>query len=252
MEYYESVKFVAPHSEQLANYWAPVKRPAPHRELVLDEGRDPSTLVAGVEGTAMGSVAKEATQSDGKQRRSHNRLPAVLDAGAGLFANKGYKATTMRDIASETGMLPGSLYYHFASKQDLLLEIYKQAVSDIQQRLDIARDAHSDPWDRFEAAVIAHIEAILDENNYAKVMVGVLPEDAPDISAELTALRDAYEQSFIELIDELPLDKSVDRKMLRLMVLGASNATQLWYSKGDHSPTDIGREFVKLLRKPLD
>lgn len=196
-------------------------------------------------------VAKGATRGETPARRSHNRLQAVLDAGASLFASKGYKATTMRDIASETGMLPGSLYYHFASKQDLLLEVYKKAVSDIQERLDAARDIHDDPWARFEAAVIAHIEAILDENNYAKVMVGVVPEDAPDISTELTALRDDYEQCFIELIDALPLDKTVDRKMLRLLVLGAGNATQLWYRPGGYSPTDIGRQFVSLLRSPL-
>ena len=69
-------------------------------------------------------VSKKETPRSGKAGRSHNRLQAVLDAGAKLFATKGYKATTMRDIASEAGMLPGSLYYHFESKQDLLLEIY--------------------------------------------------------------------------------------------------------------------------------
>ena len=64
-------------------------------------------------------VSKKETPRSGKAGRSHNRLQAVLDAGAKLFATKGYKATTMRDIASEAGMLPGSLYYHFESKQDL-------------------------------------------------------------------------------------------------------------------------------------
>lgn len=196
-------------------------------------------------------MAKQAAKAATRSKRSHNRLQAVLDAGARLFATRGYKATTMRDIASETGMLPGSLYYHFASKQDLLLEIYKQAVSDIQQRLDAARENHTDPWERFEAGVIAHVDAILGENNYAKVMVGVVPEDAPDISKELTALRDDYEKSFVELIDALPLDRKIDRKMLRLLVLGASNATQLWYRPGGASPTEIGREFVRLLREPL-
>lgn len=198
------------------------------------------------------SVSKKDRQRSGKSARSHNRLQAVLDAGAKLFATKGYKATTMRDIASEAGMLPGSLYYHFESKQDLLLEIYRQAVSDIQQRLDSAIQAQSDPWDRFETAVTRHIETILDKNHYAKVMIGVVPDDAPGIHKELTALRDDYERTFIDLIDQLPLDKKTDRKMLRLMLIGAINSTQLWYRPGSYSPTDIGRQFVKFLRQPLN
>ena len=174
-----------------------------------------------------------------------------MDAGAKLFATKGYKATTMRDIASATGMLPGSLYYHFASKQDLLLEIYRQAVSDIEQRLEDAVQGHEDPWQRFEAGLIAHIETVLDKNNYAKVMIGVTPGDAPELKRELTTLRDGYEQRFAALIDALPLQATVDRKMLRLMTLGASNATQLWYRSGKQSATEIGQAFVCLLKQPL-
>ena len=133
-------------------------------------------------------MSKQGAQRGSKSVRSHNRLQAVLDAGAKLFATKGYKATTKRDIAAEAGMLPGSLYYHFASKQDLLLEIYRRAVSDIQARVDTAVEAESTPWDRLEAGVTSHIETILDKSNYAKVMIGVVPDDASGIEAELTVM----------------------------------------------------------------
>ena len=56
-----------------------------------------------------------------RSARSDNRLPAVLDAAARLFAERGYAAASMRDIAEASGMLPGSLYYHFAAKEDLLV-----------------------------------------------------------------------------------------------------------------------------------
>ena len=83
-------------------------------------------------------------------------------------------------------------------------------------------------------------------------MISVVPDDAPEIEKALVALRDDYEESFVQLIDDLPLDKKTDKKLLRLMLIGAINSTQLWYRPGSYSPTEIGREFVKFLRQPLD
>ena len=60
--------------------------------------------------------------------RSDNRVSTLLDAAARLFAEKGYVATSMRDIAQDCGMLPGSLYYHFAAKEDLLVAVYERGV----------------------------------------------------------------------------------------------------------------------------
>jgi AcrR family transcriptional regulator len=57
--------------------------------------------------------------------RSDNRLSQILDEAARLFREKGYAATSMRDIAAAVDMLPGSLYYHFAAKEDLLVAVYE-------------------------------------------------------------------------------------------------------------------------------
>ena len=194
---------------------------------------------------------KEATHIKSKSRRSHSRLQAVLDAAAQRFATKGYKATTMRDIATEAGMLPGSLYHYFKSKQDMLLEIYQRAVNGIQTDVDEAVSAKSLPWDRFEAGVIRHIETVLDQTNYAKVMISVLPTDAPEIEKELAALRDRYEKSFAGLIEALPLAADIDRKKLRLIVLGAMNSTQHWYRPGTYSPGEVAQALLTVLKEPL-
>jgi AcrR family transcriptional regulator len=60
--------------------------------------------------------------------RSDNRLPLILDEAARLFREKGYAATSMRDIANAVDMLPGSLYYHFSAKEDLLVAVYEEGV----------------------------------------------------------------------------------------------------------------------------
>ncbi|MEL7043665.1 MAG: TetR/AcrR family transcriptional regulator [Pseudomonadota bacterium] len=191
------------------------------------------------------------TATPNKQQRSHSRLGAVLDAGAMLFATRGYKATTMRDIAAEAGMQPGSLYYHFASKQELLQAIYEIAVEQAQTRLDDAIASGKNPQAKFEQAIVCHTETMLDQDNYARVMTGVLPGDAPEIEAELTALRDGYEDSFRRLIKALKLPSKVDKKMLRLFVLGAINATRTWYAPGGKTPRQIGLQIIEILKQPL-
>jgi AcrR family transcriptional regulator len=50
---------------------------------------------------------------------------------ASLFAQRGYAATSMRDIALGVKMLPGSVYYHFASKEELLVAVYEAGVGEL-------------------------------------------------------------------------------------------------------------------------
>lgn len=196
-------------------------------------------------------MAKPQNTSTAKTRRSHNRIQPLLDASAKLFANKGYKETSMRDIGAEIGMLPGSVYYHFKSKQELLLSVYEQAVEGIQTRLLNAIAKTDKPWERLEVAVTTHVETILDSTDYARILIGVLPDKVPDIEAELIRLRDGYEQVFINIIDQLPLRPSVDKRLFRLMLFGAMNATQHWYQKGSAKPAQIASEYVKYLREPV-
>ena len=192
------------------------------------------------------------SSTNSKAQRSHNRLQLVRDAAATLFATRGYKATTMRDIASQAGMQPGSLYYHYASKQDLLLDIYQLAVEQALERLNGAVDVSSDPVERFELAVICHTETMLNQDNYARIMTGVLPADSPEIGAELANLRAAYEDVFRALIDALPLPSEIDRRMLRLFVLGAINSTRVWYKEGGMSEAEIGDHFMRILRRVME
>ena len=151
--------------------------------------------------------------------RADNRLPALLDAAARLFAGRGYAATSMRDIAEAVDMLPGSLYYHFAAKEDLLAAVYEAGVRAITDAARRAASREKDAWARLEAACVAHLETVLERSDYAQVLIRVLPEDVPAIAARLRALRAQYESVFRELVAELPLPARTDRKMLRLLLL---------------------------------
>lgn len=186
------------------------------------------------------------------KRVSHadSRLPQLLDAAARLFRTQGFEGTSMREIARAVGMLPGSLYCHFATKEDLLAAVYVKGVKQISAAVQAAVDAHVDPWQRLEAACIAHLDAILRDDDYAQVVVRVRPADAPVVGQSLVELRNSYEALFVDLVKDLPLPRGTDRGALRLMLVGALNSTQTWYRPdGKSNPRAIARKFVAFLRQ---
>lgn len=182
--------------------------------------------------------------------RADNRLPLLLDEAARLFGAQGFHGTSVRDIVAAVDMLPGSLYYHFATKEDLLTAVYAEGVRRISERVRAAIAGRTDPWERLEAACVAHLEALLDESGYAQVVVRVRPADVPSIAARLVELRDGYERLFVDLVRQLPVAGEVDRRGLRLMLLGALNWSQTWYRPGRDDPRAIARRFVGFLRAP--
>ena len=185
-------------------------------------------------------------------KRGNNRVEPLLDAAASQFAAKGFRAATIRDIAATVGMLPGSIYYHFPSKQALLLAVYEKAVRQTCARLDDSIQDETAPWERLRLANESHLRAILDQSDYAAVMNRISPEQAPDVRSELASLRQVYEARFIALIDDIPLPDHIDRRLLRLMLLGAMNWAHLWFRADGTSIEEIAQSFTNYLRLPLD
>jgi len=179
-----------------------------------------------------------------------SRLPKVLDEAARLFRTRGFEGTSVREIAKAVGMLPGSLYCHFETKEALLVAVYVKGVQQITDAVRAAIERESQPWDRLEAACVAHLESILRDDDYAQVVVRVRPADVPVAHASLIELRNQYEALFTELIAELPLARSTDRRVLRLMLVGAMNSAQTWYRPdGRLTPRALARKFIALLRQ---
>ncbi|NKE66307.1 TetR/AcrR family transcriptional regulator [Ramlibacter sp. RBP-2] len=179
-----------------------------------------------------------------------SRLPKVLDEAARLFRTRGFEGTSVREIAKAVGMLPGSLYCHFETKEALLVAVYVKGVQQIIEAVQSAAAGALDPWERLEAACVAHLEAILHDDDYAQVVVRVRPADVPVAHESLIELRNTYEDLFAGLIRDLPLARGTDRRVLRLMLMGAMNWSQTWYRPGGRfNPRAIARKFIALLRQ---
>src|SRR5579863_1643361 len=137
--------------------------------------------------------------------RQDNRRAQLLNAAARLFRERGFHATSMRDIAKAVGMLSGSIYYHFDSKEEMLLAVYQEGKRRVAEAVDAAVAAESGSWQRLEAACAAHLRALIAHRDYTQVMIQTLPHEAGPAESRIRDLRRDYEQRFRRLIDDLTL-----------------------------------------------
>src|SRR5476651_1959310 len=93
--------------------------------------------------------------------RNSNMRDAILSAAEVLFSTSGFNAVSIRNIAHEAGANPGSVTYHFKSKDGLLLEIYKRHCGPMNRRrieLLVAAMRVRDLQNRLEAVVRAYVQ----------------------------------------------------------------------------------------------
>lgn len=90
--------------------------------------------------------------------REHlDRRTRILTSAAALFASKGVAATTVREIADEVGILSGSLYHHFESKEAIVDEILSSYLTDLRARYAEV-DGEGDPRARLYALIDASLQ----------------------------------------------------------------------------------------------
>jgi len=88
------------------------------------------------------------------------RRSELLGIAAGLFAEKGFKNTTVRDIADAAGILSGSLYHHFDSKESMVDEILSTFQEELFGKYDEVLASDDDARTKIERAVRLSFEAI--------------------------------------------------------------------------------------------
>ncbi|OLP58955.1 TetR family transcriptional regulator [Xaviernesmea oryzae] len=176
------------------------------------------------------------------------RSRAVLAAAAHLFAERGYAATSMRDIGERVGLQGGSLYHHIRSKEELFARIHDTAIQAAEGRIRAAIALHEDPWAQLEAAAVTMLEIQLDPRSITLPLMNDLRAVPASLAARLIATRDAFETLFKDLVAALPLKPGFDRPLYRLLLLTLLNHVGDWYRPGRSTPAEIAAEIVRLFR----
>jgi len=86
-----------------------------------------------------------------------------------MFAERGLRSTTVRDIADSAGILSGSLYHHFKSKEQMAEEVLRDFLDWLFARCQEIVDGEADPLERVKGLFMASFEAI--EHRHAQVVI---------------------------------------------------------------------------------
>jgi len=164
---------------------------------------------------------------DGRQR--------ILDTAASLFLERGYEATSLREIATAVGMKAGSLYYHFASKEVLLQAILQRGIDVMVEAYGEAEDATrgADARTRFAAHVRAHLAALFEHGPFTAAHVTTFRTAPPAVCEAIVRERDGYEAMWSELLralrEEGALAADLPIGLARLTLFGAMNSSIEWF-----------------------
>ncbi|OYN81525.1 TetR family transcriptional regulator KstR2 [Mycolicibacterium sphagni] len=98
-----------------------------------------------------------------------SRRDELLVLAATMFAERGLRATTVRDIADSAGILSGSLYHHFKSKEQMVEEVLRDFLDWLFERYEQIIATEPNPLERLKGLFMTSFEAI--EDRHAQVVI---------------------------------------------------------------------------------
>lgn len=177
------------------------------------------------------------------------RLERLLSTAARVFADKGFHATTMRDLARATGMSLAGMYYYVRSKEDLLCAIQERCFQQVLAGADTALAAATEPGDRVGCFIRHHVGFFASHMSEMKV----LSHEAESLSGarleKINRLKRRYVDSLARLIAGLDTDADgrPDPRIAAYALFGMMNWIYTWYDpKGPVSPEALAEHFAQL------
>lgn len=161
-----------------------------------------------------------------------------MDIAARQFRARGYAAVSLRDIATEAGMRTPSLYYHFPSKDDLVIAVMNRGIVVVREAVTAALAAlpsRTDPFARLSMAMRAHLRALHGLSDYTSANVRIFGQLPEDLRRANLPERRAYQAIWADLLSPTCACKPEVLGVRVPFVIGALNATLEWFdpARGD-------------------
>lgn len=179
------------------------------------------------------------------------RKEQIYRAASALFSERGYRATSVRDIARELDLQGGSLYAHISSKEDVLWEIIARVADSFFAAVQPIAESGEPAADRLRRMIHAHVGVVVNELARAAVFFQDWRHLSEPRKDEVLALRDGYERLFRDVISDGIVNAEFagrDPRLASIFVLTALNGIPGWFrADGDRTPDDIAEELANLI-----
>jgi TetR/AcrR family transcriptional regulator, cholesterol catabolism regulator len=179
----------------------------------------------------------------------------ILRAAADLFRERGYRATTLDDIARRLGMSKPSLYGAFRAKDEMLAAISRQTIEGFTQEMGLVLRSDLPPEDKLRRVVRGHVRFVIANRSFLTVFFSEEANLPRRLARALAAQKDRYDKAVESLVVE-GVRRGVFREMpARLVVfgvLGMINWSYKWYNpRGQWGAEEISSAFLTLVENGL-
>jgi AcrR family transcriptional regulator len=179
------------------------------------------------------------------------KLDEIIAAAAKVFRTKGYHAASVQDIADEVGMLKGSLYHHFASKEDLLYLVVKEPIAGLYARLGEIVAEELPAAEKLRRAILAHLEAFGAHHPHLFVYLRETEDLKRRFRAKTRLSPKQYERFWQQIVREGmksgEFRPDLDVPVISYGLLGMLNWLYKWYDpRGRLSVPEVAAQFSAL------
>jgi AcrR family transcriptional regulator len=179
------------------------------------------------------------------------RREQILVAAVALFAEKGFHATSVRDITQQVGMSKAGLYSSFDSKEAILEEIYSSVIDGMLEEVQEIAAQEGRPAEKLRAAMIAQVKGVALRAPELTIFYRERHQFSLDTAQRVTEKRQAYEKLIESIIQEGIAAgdfEPVDVRVLTYGIVGMCAWTYQWFRQGGRLTSDeIGSLYADVI-----
>lgn len=180
---------------------------------------------------------------------------AIRDAAIKLIYRHGYAGMTLRQLAAEVGIQPGSLYNHIQTKQDLLFELIRSNMERMLAQLEVAVDGLASPTERLAAFVAFHLRYHTARRREASICTSELRSLDQINYRTIAGLKRRYESILVDILNEGMRSRSFrahDASVTSSGILSMLSGTCTWYRpEGRLTLDDLVSEYTDFVLRSL-
>lgn len=158
----------------------------------------------------------------------------MLETARRLFWEKGYRATSMRDIGLSYGCKPANIYNFFSDKEEILYEVLREEMEQIIRPIKhLEDDDHTPPTDQLRHLIECHLKVTLSYRRSSRLLFDVaLNNLSTEHRRKIIEYRDAYDRIIRRVIRrgiEIGEFSEVDVKLAGFMIASMITRTRIWF-----------------------
>lgn len=188
----------------------------------------------------------------GKQKAVRDQ---ILRTAADLFRERGFRATTLDDIAARLGMSKASLYTHFRAKEEMLAAISRETIDSFTRELGLVLASDLSPEDKLRRIVREHVRFAIANRSFLTVFFTEETYLPAQFARILAARKDRYDKGVESVIADgirRGVFRDVPPRLVVFGLLGMVNWLYKWYNpRGRWGAEEIASAFLSVVEEGI-